>query len=312
MLRRTRNEFSRTLAGYRAQIDRQRYFAGDFDLAGALEASGRIKRLLDPQLPDLRVAVGLPEKPARFARWTSAAASFRPRERRGVPQGVFAFWDRPVEEAPPLVQSCLSQLRKVYPNAHILDGPAVREWIDVPGRVADLLENERPAHFTDYVRTRLLEEHGGMWVDATAWVDRPLDRYLYHYLRGGIVFPRWSKGLIANWFIASYPGTPLIGLLRRGLEAWWDTNDDLPDYFLYHRMFEYLRTHVPEVRGHWDATPKLSAASCYLLELDMMQPYRRPVTRAVLDAAPLQKLSYKYDAVIPGSLLEHLEAGDVD
>ncbi len=89
----------------------------------------------------------------------------------------------------------------------------------------------------------------------------------------------------------------LLGMQRRALDEWWNHNDDLPDYFLYHRIFEVLQVMVPEVRGQWDAAPPLSATSAHLLQLEMMQPWR-PNTLADIDAvAPLQKLSYKYDTV---------------
>lgn len=160
------------------------------------------------------------------------------------------------------------------------------------------------------MRTRILEEHGGIWLDATAWVDEDLDAHLARtYLRGDTLFPRWTSTSIANWFIASQPRTPLISLQRLGLEAWWEAHDDLPDYFLYHRIFEIMQWLVPEARGQWNAAPSLSASATHLLQLQMMQPYRERTVRQMLRVMPLQKLSYKYDEVPEGSVLEHLLDG---
>ena len=294
-------------------MERLAKFQDTLDLGAAFTAYTRVVQLLEPKLGELRTAAGLPSTPPRFARWRARRAAPRRFAAMPVPSDrVFTYWNKPIDTAPPLVQACVAQLRRVYPQARVLDGPSVRELVEIPERVAMLLEDERPAHFADYVRTRILDEHGGIWIDATVWVDQSLDDDLRLYLRAGTVFPRWTRRGIANWFIASQAGTPLIRLQRLALDAWWEANDDLPDYFLYHRIFEALNDLVPEVRGQWDATPALSSAAAHLLQLQMMQPWRPTVLRPMLQAMPLQKLSYKYDTVPPGSVLERLLDVDRD
>ncbi|MCM3657669.1 capsular polysaccharide synthesis protein [Agromyces mediolanus] len=303
-------DLDRVMAGLRAQLERSARFEETIDLAASLRTSLRLVQLLQPRLGELRRAAGLPEAPPPFASWR-ARRSARAAAAQPVPSDrVFTFWNRPIAEAPPLVRACVAQLQRTYPHARVLDGAAARELVEIPERVATVLEAARPAHFSDYVRTRVLAEHGGIWVDATAWVDRPLDAELHRLLRAGVVFPRWAKRQIANWFIAGQPRDVVLVLQRLALDAWWESTDDLPDYFLYHRIFEVVQALVPEARGQWDAVPPLSATSAHLLQLEMMQPWRRATVRRILDAAPLQKLSYKYDAVPAGSVLERLLAGE--
>lgn len=299
------------MSGLQAQLARVSKFQDTVDPAAAIATYGRVFQLLDSRLEEFRVSAGLPERAPRFAGWRSHAVTRR-YSRMPVPASrVFTYWDKPLETAPPLVQACVDQLRRVHPALQVLDGASVRELIEIPERIATLLEHDRPAHFSDYVRTRVLEEHGGIWVDATAWVHRNLDTDLQRtYLRAGTIFPRWTGRSIANWFIASQPGTPIIALQRRALDAWWENNDDLPDYFLYHRIFEVIQAIVPEARAQWRAAPVLSALQAHLLQLEMMQPWRPDRLRTMLDAAPLQKLSYKFDHVPEASVLERLLAGD--
>lgn len=298
------------LAGLQAQIERSGRFASTIDPVAALQTYDRLIRLLQPRLPDMRRSVGLPAEPQPFAALRARVEARRRFRHKRVPSDrVFTYWNTSVDSAPALVQACLANIGRAYPALEVLDGRSVRTLIDIPERISSLLENDRPAHFSDYVRTRILEEHGGLWFDATAWVGHNLDMELQRrYLRAGTIFPRWTKLSIANWFIASQQGSVLLGMQRRALDEWWNHNDDLPDYFLYHRIFEVLQVMVPEVRGQWDAAPPLSATSAHLLQLEMMQPWR-PNTLADIDAvAPLQKLSYKYDTVPEGSVLEHLIA----
>lgn len=305
-------ETERVLAGLQAQLDRVSTFTDTIDPSASIETYRRLLRLLEPQQGRLRAAAGLPERPPRFASLRTRLAARRYASLPVPSDRVFSYWDKPLDDAPPLVRACLAQLRSVYPSLRVLDGRSVRELVPIPHRVATLLEHERPAHFSDYVRTRVLEEHGGIWVDATAWVHRSLDDELQRrLLRAGTIFPRWTRRSIANWFIASQPHSPILALQRLALDAWWEANDDLPDYFLYHRIFEVLQAFVPEARGQWDAAPALSSASAHLLQLEMMQPWRPERLRGMLATAPLQKLSYKYDAVPSGAVLEHLLNGDL-
>lgn len=295
----------RVIDGLRAQLERSSRFTSTIDPVASAAALYRITELLKPRRAQLRVQSGLPPTAPPMARWRTRTS--RPYADAPVPSDrVFTYWNNPIETAPPLVQACVKQLSRVYPSLRVLDGPGVRELIEIPDRIADLLETERPAHFSDYVRTRILAEHGGLWFDATTWVQRNFDAELSRYLRAGTVFPRWTKGSIGNWFIASQPATPLITMQYLALDAWWHAYDDLPDYFLYHRIFEVITSFVPEIRGQWDATPSLSSTAAHLLQLDMMQPWDPKRVGRMLNQAPLQKLSYKYDDVPPGSVLERL------
>ena len=186
----------------------------------------------------------------------------------------------------------------------MLDGTSARALVEIPDAVADALEKDHPAHFSDFVRVSVLDRLGGIWVDATCWAPAPLPQAVAPLLTAGALYPRWTRRQIGNWFIAAVPSTPLIRLQRLALEAWWESGGGIPDYFLYHRIFEVLFDLVPEFRGQWDAAPPLSSAASHLLQLGMMQPWDPDALRFVAGASIVQKLSYKYDAVPAGSVLE--------
>ncbi len=182
----------------------------------------------------------------------------------------------------------------------VLDGTSARELVEIPDAVADALEKDHPAHFSDFVRVSVLDRLGGIWVDATCWAPAPLPQAVAPLLTAGALYPRWTHRQIGNWFIAAVPSTPLIRLQRLALEAWWESGGGIPDYFLYHRIFEVLFDLVPEFHGQWDAAPTLSSAASHLLQLGMMQPWDPDALRFVAGASIVQKLSYKYDAVPTG------------
>ncbi|GAA4369850.1 capsular polysaccharide synthesis protein [Agromyces bauzanensis] len=223
------------------------------------------------------------------------------------PLPVWTYWEGPERDAPPLVRACLAQLRRVHPDARILDAAAARELVPLPrlveGRLAD-----RPAHRSDLIRVSLLERHGGIWVDATAYVPAPVTDPVAEKLRAGALYLRWGGQQISNWFIAARRGNPLIALQRAALTAWWTERDELPDYFLYHRLHEALVAEDDDARRVAKRMPRLSTIPSHLLQLAMLRPYDAELVRLILGAAMVQKLSYKYDtdAVPPESILARL------
>lgn len=248
------------------------------------------------------------------ALWSSAAPGVVDPATSGLadePLTVWSYWDGPERDAPPLVRACLGRLRRMHPDARVLDAAAARELVTMPPVVEQRLR-DRPAHRSDLIRVSLLERHGGIWVDATAYLPAPLTEPIVANLRAGVFYLRWGGQQISNWLIGSRRGNPLIALQRAALEAWWTERDELPDYFLYHRLFEALVAEDAEARHIAKAMPRVSTIPSHLLQLAMLRPYDPEEVRLILDAAMAQKLSYKYDEVPAGSVLERLIGRGLD
>lgn len=295
------------VAGLDAQFARVEKFKDTADPASARRGGRLVTEFLELRLPELRAAAGLPRGRGSRARGRQLAREAHTRAvENDLP--VFCYWNSGPDNAPEVARACMAQLRALHPEAHMLDAASVRELIDIPDRIASVLETDRPAHFADYVRVALLEKYGGIWVDATCWVPEPLDLAVLPYLEAGVVYPRWTSEQIGNWFIAAASGSLIITLQRLALEMWWRERSDLPDYFLYHRIFEALHALVPEFRGQWAEATTLSSAASHLLQLSMMQPWFPGFGEIIDRLSIVQKLSYKYDpaAVPDGSILRHL------
>lgn len=261
----------------------QKYFAPTADPITALSAAAEVSEFVEARL-------GVIRELARMAGSVSA-----PSLADEGPLPVFTYWDSAIEDAPPVVQACLAQLLRVHPQAHVLDGRSARELIDIPPIIASRLERDRPAHFSDYLRVALLERHGGIWLDATCFIPQPLTDHVMPLLDAGVLYPRWSTQQISNWFIAARAGNPMIAMQRAAIECWWTENDHLPDYFLYHRIFEALDELAPELHRIWAEVPFVSTIPSHLLQLAMFRRYDPDEVSQILGASFVQKLSYKYD-----------------
>ncbi|MGN6221776.1 MAG: capsular polysaccharide synthesis protein [Microbacterium sp.] len=298
--------------GLDAQLKRADRFRDSVDPVAAVAAYRTFIDFFRPRLPELRAAAGLPAEPGTRADGKAIAADDGARVDPSS-LGLYTFWNAPIDTAPPLVQACIAELTRLHADQPhpltVLDGDSARDLVEIPDAVARALEKDHPAHFSDYVRISVLDRHGGVWADATCWAPAPLPTAVAPLLTAGALYPRWTRRQIGNWFIAAVAGTPLIRLQRLALQAWWESGGGIPDYFLYHRIFEVLYDLVPEFHGQWLAAPTLSAGASHLLQLGMMQPWDAEAMRFVAGTSIVQKLSYKYDTVPPGSVLDRLVSG---
>ena len=283
------------------QVKRARRFYGPtVNAATAIAARREIGEFLKPRIPDMLAQVSQ-EHPA------DAVDSDSSTSMTALP--VYSYWQSaPDAVIPDIVHVCRAHLRAVTPQAILLDDAGARERLYVPDYISGRVQSRWPAQYSDYLRVGLLEATGGCWVDATCYPSQNPAEAVDPLLGMGVIYPRWAGKQIGNWFIAAQPGNHLIALQRIALETWWQENDHLPDYFLYHRIFEVLLTHIPEALRLWRRVPLLSAIPAHFLQLTMMRRYDAEDVANILAATFIHKLSYKYDPedVPTGSVLATL------
>ncbi len=149
------------------------------------------------------------------------------------PRTIWMLWHQGWENAPELVKRCLRSWQYHNPGWTIraLDAETLPSWIDLSGFSA-VPDRDITLHLqalSDIVRLGLLNEHGGVWADATTFCRRPLDDWLYDHLDSGFFSFERGGGAI-GWFMAAAPGNPLVNTWRREAYAYW--NDSPPQLWL--------------------------------------------------------------------------------
>jgi len=120
---------------------------------------------------------------------------------------------------PPLVRACLASWKRVLPEYEI------REWnednIDISENLyaREALAARQWAFVSDYVRLKVLHEHGGIYLDVDVEVFRRLDRFLGHGAFTG--FERYLGYLapVTTAVMGARPGHPWIAELLSEYQA---------------------------------------------------------------------------------------------
>lgn len=218
----------------------------------------------------------------------------------------------------------------------MLDEHTLHEHVAIPAHLQQHLRAGAmsQAHFSDYLRTCLLLRHGGIWLDATVYLSGPLPPAFtavpFFCYRSALfcAFPGLPPfkpsplcpplGLMglrpaamlfgSSWALAAAPGCRLLALLRHLLEAYWQRERGLIDYFLYHYMLTWLLYRDPGCAQLYLSMPALSNLPPHLMQSQLLRPYDPQLQAAICAATAVHKLTYKYETQpqASGLTLHHL------
>lgn len=96
---------------------------------------------------------------------------------------IWVLWWQGLELAPVRVKACVDSIKRnaAGRDVIVITKDNVSEYTDLPDYAfRKLAEGEITlTHFSDILRFNLLKLHGGLWMDATLYVVRPLDSPRY-------------------------------------------------------------------------------------------------------------------------------------
>jgi len=256
-----------------------------------------------------------------------------------IPRKLWIYWHQGMPGAPFVVRKCVDSWIEQNPawDVVVLDRRNLGGHLalDFPeGRFAKLpLEKQ-----SNLIRLQLLSDHGGVWADATSLCMSPLDTWIDAHIASGF-FAFSNPGpdrIMANWFLASEKGNPLVARLRDRYAAFFMEHDFRTDgwfgrkvrkrlkkllnrsekttkywfsplvtkvlrvypYYVFHYLFERLISEDPASQRIWNETRKLGAdGPLKVLAAGLLSPLDSTLKREIDEKrAPLYKLSWKYDA----------------
>lgn len=216
------------------------------------------------------------------------------------PKTIWLCWLQGKEQAPDIVKKCIVSIEHYAPDytIHLLTAETLFNYVSLPDHIIRRYrEGTIPfAHFSDVLRTALIVQHGGIWLDATVLLTGKLPEYisqssLFMYQ---VSVLQHLPHATSNWLIAGQKGHPLLQRQLELLYAYWGKERGLRDYFIFHILFYLLVTHNAEAQALFAQMPYVANADVHLMQKRFDYPYTEHLWTDITRNSAVHKLSWKH------------------
>jgi hypothetical protein len=129
----------------------------------------------------------------------------------GIPRIIYLYWDGGESKLPLLEKACLRRIRQVSPSYSVmlLDSGSL-------GPLPNGFHALSPQHKADWARVSKIAETGGVWMDITCVLLKPVDTWIdmdsddFH----GFRVPSKCADVVENWAFAAPANCALVMLWR--------------------------------------------------------------------------------------------------
>lgn len=229
---------------------------------------------------------------------------------------IWLFWYQGFDEAPQLVTRCVESIRK-HANDYeviLLDKNNYAKWVELDKSIHDALEKNEIglAHFSDFLRLKLLIEYGGVWIDPTVYMtDRipddisSADIFMFKGPNRSELLLQ-DRGCVSNWFILAKPNNVVLSITYVLMTEYIKKNHKFCDYYMTHWILTYV---FRKCTDEWEKIPFYpSVMPHYFQFCDVTNRYDKKKWDTIQRISFVHKLSYKIE-VKEGSYLERLILG---
>lgn len=221
---------------------------------------------------------------------------------------IWVFWGQGESEMPPLVRACYSQLTASNDNVILVTNENVSNYISLSKEIYSKVNEGHIqwANFSDIVRTTLLAQYGGLWLDATVWVSGkiPFDKLNKHVLfsANGTVpvanrSVRFWSSFDWNWsswcMFANVKNHQLFGFVSEMLQAIAIREKIWPDYVIQDYLIFYACRNFHEVKVDIENNAHIKCKNRNRLAELMNVPYDEKTYQELIQSDFVFKLSFR-------------------
>lgn len=218
---------------------------------------------------------------------------------------IWMCWWQGEEAMLPLVKGCYNRLLDMVPadrEVILITKDNFQQYVNIPDFILRKLEQKKMSltHFSDILRFYLLTTHGGLWVDGTTWVTRPLSPRIFEHsfytCRTDDLSitdtKRVARGTDTPWLLAACKNSPILSVCRDIFTEYWKEYNYLYDYLFIDYCLIVTYDHVPSLHKEMDNGADLQN---HLFDMEPLfnSPYDAEKFSHMSTTTPFFKLSYK-------------------
>ena len=213
---------------------------------------------------------------------------------------LWQYWESKDGTVPPLVQACLNSVERYRGkfNRILLTPQNVKDYVDIPEIFWDLKEKGiiKTAFFSDILRTCLLIQHGGIWIDSTVLLTEELPSYITN--ADLFVFQNDLKidldGLnMASYFIASKKDNKILKETLSALIQYWKENRFLVNYFTFLHTFTMVTQASKENKELFSNVPFFSFLPVQQFQSELLEQFSEERWDEIKKISGIHKLTHK-------------------
>lgn len=239
------------------------------------------------------------------------------------PKVIWTMWWQGEENAPTIVKSTLYYMRKFAEkhgyNVIVIDSKNIEEYVIIPDTIYRKLETKKInlANFSDLVRFMLIDQHGGVWLDSTMYVDSEFPISVLERKFSSINHPdgldismddnitnkRW-----VSFCLSGTKGNIVAKSMKYFMIDQIENNKVLPDYFMVDFGLDYLYDEFEEIRDILVSIPEYSSQKdIFWLDINRNSRFDKEEWERELSINKIFKTTYKIGDILPSSYFDYLE-----
>jgi hypothetical protein len=159
---------------------------------------------------------------------------------------VWQFWDSGYSKIPDGIKICIDRTRLIAEESGLdyvlITDDNIGQYLYLPDFIMKKYNSgdiTKP-HFSDILRMALLAKYGGLWIDATYYLNRNINLDIVNHdfftlhktigtFAGNLAMCRWLE----NFMGSNRGGYELFKFCLSGFYDYWQKNNDMPQEYLF-------------------------------------------------------------------------------
>ena len=216
-------------------------------------------------------------------------------------KNIWTLWWQGEEKAPELVRACIRSMKENANGAtlHVLTESNIKDYLEIPPFVSKAKEQGilSMANFTDILRLMLLEKYGGLWLDSTIFVSKPIPSEIFSRPFYSL-HTKWDEStcyvqhnLYHIFVIGSKPQGKLVSFTKNMFFEYISKHNTYIDYFMLDYIFFIAYQTFLDVKKEIDTLPYSSERLYDLVHL-LNKPFDDNEFKKLCDDCMFSKLDW--------------------
>ena len=214
---------------------------------------------------------------------------------------IWVCWLQGMENAPEIVKKCVASVKRNMPKyeVRVLTEENMFDYVTLPEHIVRKYQKGTITftHFSDILRTALLVQHGGIWLDATVLLTDAIPAQMTD---APLFFLQKSKLQIiphmgSSWMLVGQKGNAVLKRVLEVLYAYWEKENKLRDYYLFHLFFYLVLECNEEGKKALHAIPYVPNVDAHTMQYTLFEDYDERIWKQTTSRSPIHKLTWKFN-----------------